>query len=277
MVFKTIDALRTNNIDLTSAQSKQNSGNQIVSLIKPSIDGVITDVQNNNFDFSGFPFTKQPLLRSGLTGKSGLYLIINKQTKRFYLGGAGDLAQRKGDHWRSFTNPDRKLAQSMLADLQAGKPEDFCFVPLLMFTQNQVTGLGSNKTYNQNVSEFLDTYVEGPLLTNYLSIFSNLFYNARSVSIGTFMPAALPLFGGSFNSGKPREPVSYTLVDQSISYAWDSVSAMAKTFGVDPKLIRVKRMQGKVISISQADFDKAKPYWCKTIRNRFQNLLKAKP
>lgn len=62
-------------------------------------------------------------------------------------------------------------------------------------------------------------------------------------------------FGGSFNSGKPRSPVSYTLNNKSKSYAWDSVSVMAKTFGVDPKLIRVKREQGKVISISQADFD----------------------
>lgn len=133
------------------------------------------EVQNNNFDFSIFPFTKQQ--GSGLTGKSGLYLIINQKTKRIYLGGAGDLAQRKGDHWRSFKTPGRPLAQTMLADLQAGKPEDFCFVPLLTITSNRVTGLDNTKTFNQNLSEFLDNYVENPLLTHYLAVSSNMFYN----------------------------------------------------------------------------------------------------
>jgi hypothetical protein len=47
---------------------------------------------------------KKTKLKFGLTGNSGIYLIINRVTRRIYLGGAANLAQRKGEHNRTFKN-----------------------------------------------------------------------------------------------------------------------------------------------------------------------------
>lgn len=241
-------------VDLTNLQSKQSSGKQIVDFIKPTISSVVEAVKSNNFDYSEFSFSKQQ--NSGLTGKSGLYLIINSKTKGVYLGGAADLAQRKGDHWRNFKNParDAKLANYFKKDLTLGQPQDFVFVPLLILTSSQITGCSTiNTSFNQEVSNFLDTFVEGPLIEDFLQTLPDTFYNVKSV--GPFTQGNK--FGGSPNSGKPSEAVAYESksTNNSQRYAWESVSAAAKTFGVDRKLIRTKRDSGKMVKLTQAEFD----------------------
>jgi hypothetical protein len=88
-----------------------------------------------------------------------------------------------------------------------------------------------NKSLNQQVSKFLEDYVESILLIHYLS--SNLkgvFYNQKVV--GAFEKGNL--YGGSPKSGKPSQAVCFQ------NYAWESESAAASSFDVDKKLLRTK-------------------------------------
>lgn len=250
MVFQTQNYNYT--IDLSSNQTKQLAGNDFVALVTPVINNVINEIQTNNFDYTLFPFTKQQF--SNLTGKSGLYLIINKKTKRIYLGSAANLAQRKGDHWRNFNTPSRfkKLALSMRTDLKAGSPNDFVFVPLLVVKKENIQVL-QHKTFNQQVSEFFDTYVEGLLLNYYLTNLPDVFYNIKTV--GQFMPGNT--FGGAQESGLPSKPVSYTICinNQNVSYAWESITAAANTFKVDRKLIRDKVLKKKMVTLDPVEYE----------------------
>lgn len=235
----------TNTIDLSSNNdlSKKQAGNNIIHMIKPHIDAIINAVFADNFNYNAFPFSKT--LSSNLTGKNGLYLIINKKTKRIYLGSASNLAQRKGDHKRTFSGTSKKLARAMRDDLMSGSVADFYFVPLVV-----IENLGLDNT---QVSLFFDTYVEQPLLADYLFNLPNVFYNIKTV--GPFMEGNA--FGGRPNSGSPSQPVSYTTIinGQSVTCAWESVSAAANTFKVSTKLIRTKVEQGKMVKLNTTEYE----------------------
>lgn len=208
-------------------------------------------MQSNTFNYSSYTFEKSD--KSGITNKSGLYLIINRAKKRVYLGGAANLAQRKGEHNLTLRNPNRitKLQSPMRNDLKAGTTEDFYFVPIIIFTTDNVRitqGSVGQKggSYNQQVASFLDNYVEKPLLEAYLkSNFKQVFYNVKTV--GTFEIGNT--FGGSPNSGSPPNAIYYE------KYAWESVSAAANTFNVDRKLIRKKRDSGVMFAITPEEFN----------------------
>jgi len=218
-------------VDLSSDETAQTAGASIVKMATPVIDNIISMVSENKFDYSKFPLEKQQ--NSGLTKKIGLYLLINSKTKRIYLGSASNLSQRKGDHHRCLNDPIRaasKLAVSIRDDLNIGESTDFFFVPLLIINNIYGGSAMEKQTSNQKVSNFLDTYVEGPLLTNYLASKPSIFYNVKTV--GAFETGNT--FGGSPTSGSPSQPVTYG------DYAWESVSAAAKSFNVDTKLIRTK-------------------------------------
>lgn len=252
--------------DLATDEAKQQAGQEIVSLASSIISKIVEAVQNNSFDFTLFSFDKK--LESGLTGKCGLYLIINKKTKRFYIGSASNLAQRKGEHKQNFTSAARrsKLALAFRADLDEGQFEDFTFVPVLILNLSITKDL-SDKTLNQKVKDFLDTYVEKPIISYYLDRAlwrdapsedpvkgsPTLIYNVKLV--GTFESGNS--FGGAPSSGSPSRAIAYTTTinGQAITYAWESISAASNTFDVDRKLIRTKLQKNKMVYLTLDDYN----------------------
>nr|CAA79653.1 unknown [Chlamydomonas reinhardtii] len=141
-------------VDLSSDKTTQTAGESIVKVLTPIIDNIISAVLENKFDYSNFLITKQQA--SGLTNRIGLYLLINSKTKRIYLGGASDLAQRKGDHHRCLNDPDRaarKLATSMRDDLKVSQSTDFFFVPLLII--NNISGVSITDKKTPSVTTVL--------------------------------------------------------------------------------------------------------------------------
>lgn len=86
MVFKPI--VFDGKIGLFSEETKKVAGSKLMNLIKPCIDSIVNEVINNTFEYGPFCFEKNT--HSRLTHTSGFYLIINKATKRVYLGSSSD-------------------------------------------------------------------------------------------------------------------------------------------------------------------------------------------
>jgi hypothetical protein len=141
------------------------------------------------------------------------------------------------------------LALALREDLSNGSAEDFFFVPLLIIPSTAIKGLyhaeQSSTTVNQQISAFIDAFVEKPLLTDFLeSDLKSIFYNVKTV--GAFEKGNT--FGGSPNSGAKPKALAFQ------NCAWESVSAAANAFGVDRKLIRVKRDKGIMIDLTIEEF-----------------------
>lgn len=181
-------------IDLSSEKKRDQGAKELLVLAKPLIDSILDQFRTDSIDF---PFEEGPppfekIKNSGTTGQSGLYLILNPSKKKVYLGGAADLAQRKGEHKLNMSQKNRwnKLSPPIRQDFQSGCTlNNFFFVPLLAFSN--VQGLASNgKTRGgpQQIAEFLDQLVEQPLLTTYFNDpnLKDLFYNTKT--IGQFQP-----------------------------------------------------------------------------------------
>lgn len=238
-------------------QNPQTSAKQLVDEAKPLIEKLLTDLTNSTLNPKLYPFAAAQ--NSGLSKKIGLYGIVNTKTQKMYLGGASDVSQRKGDHYRSFNNPAKtatksRLSQPMLIDLQSGSISDFCFVPIITLDQTQVTNLTTGSTLNQQVSNFLDKLVEAPLLTGLFSSHPGNIYNTRTV--GAFVAGNKA--GGSPASGKPDAPFAFVLNDGQNpprNFAWESVSAGAKCFGITTKSVRHARDNAKVKQITTAEFN----------------------
>lgn len=225
------------------------SENSIISMARKSIDRTIELVLTNRFPFEQFTFTKNQA--SGLTNKAGIYLIINRRTTKLYLGGTGDLAQRKGDYQRNFTMLDRrrKVYSSMRPDLDEGSPKDFYFVPIVQFSLNRAKGLIARpqESVKLQVARFLDLRIEQVLLEHYLGSDSNvraLFYNQKT--IGVFMKGNT--FGGAPQSGTPDKALMFE------GYAWESISAAARSLQKDRKSIRNQLKNQRFNEISNDDF-----------------------
>ncbi len=139
-----------------------------------------------------------------ITGKAGIYLIVNLKTMKIYLGGSCNLAQRKGEHKQNLTKSERstRLNAQIREDLKNGSLSDFYFVPLVVFDLSKVIGFetASLLSINKQIAEFLDLNVEKYLLEEFLSPDSNyqsFFYNLTT--IGAFQEENT--FGGSPKSG----------------------------------------------------------------------------
>lgn len=231
-IIKLIDGI----INLSTEKNRKNVANNLIPLIKTEISTLLDQINKNMFDFSNFSFNKDP--NSNLTNKAGIYLIVNKKNKKFYLGGASNLAQRKGDYKRNFTNSGRinKVYEPMRADLLSGNIDDFVFIPILAFSTSNVLldlTIDPEQTRNQKIMQFLDSQIEFPILTDFLQ--DNLhikqqIYNTKA--IGQFQ--LNNTYGGSANSGAPDKPVSIN------NYAWESISSAAKSLGCSTKTIRNK-------------------------------------
>ena len=178
----------------------------------------------------------------------GLYLIINKTTKRFYLGGASNLAQRKGEHRQALYDPNqtKKLSLLFKEEVTNGN-SDFYFVPLLIFNTTTVVVDPTNEnTQNKQVALFLDQFIEKSLLENYLN--SSLQFNFLNVkTIGRFEIGNT--FGGAPNSGSPNQAVSCG------NYAWETISAAASTFSVDRRSIRLAIQKNNMQQLTEEEFN----------------------
>lgn len=262
------------NIDLSTVESCDKAAKSLLDIIKPHINKIIASILQGTFDYTKFTFART--VGSGLTNMGGLYLVINKATKKFYLGGASNLAQRKGEHKAALKNPKKpkvKLSYTFKEEVFLGN-SDFYFVPLLIFKADTVIVNTANKsTKNQQIAQFLDQYVEKPLLEGYLS--SNLQSNFLNVkTVGRFEIGNT--FGGAPNSGQPNKAVFYG------NYAWESITAAALTFNVAPRSIRFSIEKNKIQRLTEEEFnlfpyvkiskDEAKTYFQKN--NKIQELNK---
>ena len=234
----------------------------LISIVKPSIHVMIEKLKEGDFDFSLYSFIKRQ--RNALTNKAGLYLIVNKRSKKLYLGSTKNLTSRKADYKQNFKNPLRfdKVYTSMHDDLNYSKSkgqdwfQDFYFIPLVFWTQPKIdlsevnqqdslpcshppkggAGVGgvesaknsSTKELSNNLNDFLDLFVEKPLLDEFLISQPNFFYNTKST--GKFQKGNT--YGGAPNSGTPKKPVSCD------NFIWESVTAAAVSFEVTPATIR---------------------------------------
>lgn len=246
-------------IDLASTESKNKAGEQLSELIQKLIKDLFFNLEK--LDLSLFSFEKN--YTSGLTGYAGLYLIINKKKKKIYLGGASDLAQRKGDHHRTLNNPakrETKLATSIRTDLKEGlkseaflRVNDFYFIPLSLLPPSNFKNFDlTKKTQNEEIAAFLDNYVEKPLLELFLnspdyltSPLKEAFYNVKTE--GKFTKGNK--YGGSPNSGQASKPVCFE------NFAWESISAAANCFAVDEALVRSKIKKNLMAFITTEEFN----------------------
>lgn len=239
-----------NSVDL---QTKEKFTKNIYKTVETKIFQIFEQMQNNTFPFDLYSFRKNPI--SGLTGIPGIYVFLNKKTKKLYLGSTGNLSQRKGEHSRDLSNenPKYKLLKVFVEDLQSGNNTDFVFVPLLGFQISSISVKQTDENIDRNqfflskktFQTFLEFEIETPLLEYFLSSeFQEFFYNKKTT--GTFLPNNQ--FGGSPQSGSASKSVKFE------NYAWESISSAAKTFKKDRKLIRNRVNQNGFSMISDEEF-----------------------
>lgn len=234
----------TDQINLST--NNQGLAENLQKILKKQIFAVIDAVKANNFNFSAFTFERNST--SGLTSKAGFYLILNKRTGKVYFGCTGNLSQRKGEHKKDFKN--NTVSQAFSVDtVNTTVFDDFYFVPLLVFPKDIWQGLKGTpaRTRNQEISEFLASLIEEPLLRELLnSSLAPTLYNVKSESRFTRGNT----FGGSPNSGSKKEPVCYDNV------AWASVTLASTTFSVTRRLITNKRDFKKlIVALTQEEFN----------------------
>lgn len=155
----------TDSLDLANSSDSPMKTN-LIETSKNQIDKLQNQVQQNQFPFELFTFQKN--LGSGLTKVAGIYLVYNKRTQKAYVGSSVNLAQRKGEYNRNLTDPNRfkKVNANIITDLQNGQIDDFYFIPLVGFDQNQVIGYTTKLSLElrQQLSTFFDLELEQPIL-----------------------------------------------------------------------------------------------------------------
>lgn len=238
--------LLTQKISFSAENNLLEIARTMISTTKKEVDMIISNVLKDSFDFDSFSLTTYDVNFKNLVG---LYLIVNRKSRKFYLGSSIDLAQRKREY-RSYLNTNsKKLYKTMREDRVTGQASDFYFVPLVGFHRTNVTGFinASQQAINKSLRTFLDFEVEEPLFVSYLdpkAKYASLFYNKKT--IGIFVKGNVE--GGSFQSGLPNQPLMFE------NYAWESVSAAAKSLEKDRKSIRLQRNPGKFKAISIEEF-----------------------
>lgn len=244
--------LRTNEvINLSDETSRKTFGESLVINLTVIITSIIHAMLNNCFDYEHFPFEKQQ--NSGLTKKAGLYAVLNKKTKKLYIGCTTNLAQRKGDHYRNLNDPDsrrEKLSPAFLAERETSEITDFYFVPLLVIENPEQLEVN-----NQRLLKFLENYVENILLEDFLNrppekLFgfspTDVFLNVTAV--GRFVTQVKT--ARSPESGEASSPISYE------NYAWESKSAAGHWFGVARKLINSKIAKGTIFELTKEEYER---------------------
>jgi len=232
--------------------STESSQNQVVPLLiekaRAKLFEVINGTLNQTINLEDYSFVRNP--RSQLTNIAGIYLIVSPLTQKFYIGSASNLAQRKGDHKRNYTNDSRR--DPIMRPFRATNIENIYFVPILTLPINLVNGLNFDSqtlgTFNQQLQRFFDRKVESVLINEVLtdSYYVRFITNTRDV--GAFQPQNT--FGGTPQSGQQDKPVAYRNL-----YAWESISAAAECLGRDRKTIRNKQIQGILTYLTKEEYE----------------------
>jgi hypothetical protein len=248
-------------VNLSDAASAIQASRELCGIAMPLIQQIQEAIQAGTFAFDPWTFDRNP--NSGLTNRVGLYLIVNRQSGRIYLGSSKNLALRKADYSRNLKQPER-LYNSMQTDLRTHGRASFYFIPLVVFDITQVVPNNTTRpdsgeaTVNQTnavqasaeaqVVDFLDQKVEATMLSHYLSPacpFSALFYNTAIV--GRFLPGNTR--GGAPNSGTAPRGVAIGDV-----VAWESKVTWGDTLGRDRKLCDIKVKRGFMREITAQEF-----------------------
>jgi len=193
-----------NEINFSNLEQKQKASAPVIEYLKSKLYVILDQIKTNTFFYDSFVFLKNN--KSGLTNVSGVYLIINRQTQKVYLGSTKNLAQRKGEHRLSLFDPTKshKLLNSLKLDLETGKPTDFYFVPLCGFPKTFATKHFEQKEFQ----DFLDRQIEMLILTEFLNEqnpYSSFFYNVKTLGVFEIQNK----YGGSFLSGLPSQAIMF--------------------------------------------------------------------
>lgn len=234
-------------LNLSSKEERVLIADSLVDNAMQQIKQVRALVSLGQISSETYSFKKD--LQSGLTNMAGLYIILNTKTKKLYLGGTSNLAQRKGEYNQSLKNVQRreKLSKGIQDDLVKGNIKDFCFIPIVAISQRNFSGFKTKSTSTAQIAAFLDSEVEQKLLKYYLNETSQdsiTFYNQKE--LGTFIPGNTS--GGSTNSGSIDKPLMFQ------NYAWESLNAAANSLGKDRKTLRIRRDNGVFIEMTAEQF-----------------------
>lgn len=241
----------TTTFDFSNSDSQNFIANLLISKTIEKLLIIIDQVKSETFNYDDYSFSKNK--KSGLTKKAGIYVIINKRTKKIYLGGTGNLAQRKGEYRNNLTKvePSQKVYSSMREDLTKGNPNDFYFVPIVGFHQDLAIFTEKQESVKKQLSIFLDLKVEQVVLEQMLTneslsgMYAKMFYNQKT--IGRFQEGNT--YGGTPESGAENRALCFK------DYAWESVSAAANSLKKDRKSIRNKRDKGVLKEISSEQYN----------------------
>lgn len=257
-MIQVLKIFEENSLDF-STEALKSTTTMLIKTGQEVISKLLQEIDSENLNWDQFPMFGRNL-GSGLTNQAGVYIIINRRTKKFYIGSSADLAQRKGEHSRNFKNPGRLGSRSVInpaisADLEApGSYSDFYFAAVFCFPHTQRTGASSKILDNSFCQDLFDLTIEKGIIEHFLTdeAFKNRCYNTRS--IGRFERGNT--FGGSPQSGSPAKPVALLDAENGkMLYAWESVTAAANSLGLAPATIRNYRTDGKLVEISTSEYE----------------------
>ena len=183
---------------------------------------------------------------------------MNKETKRFYIGGSYRLDLRKADYARGFREQDpgrgprsgrNRVYNSMRPDLAAHGIGSFSFIPLLLISPHQVNLASNGQSFQEQLKTVFDLNVEFALLTPFLEPNHPrhwLIYNTEPV--GQFLP-------GNTRGGGPRSgQASQSLAFRNLC-AWESRSAWGNSLNRDRQLSRDKERSTDLRLITAEEFN----------------------
>lgn len=228
-------------IDLNCSVSKETHGQSIFSIVRREFFQVYNDVISGTFDYTGYSFGR--MFGSGLTQLPGFYLVINRLSTKLYLGCTHNLGQRKGEYNNNFSNRD-SLYASMREDLSQYRRDSFYYIPLCAITRSCFLNVNASV----DITNFLQDYVERPLLTELLNDASSMRQNIYNVQTGNTFEVGNQF--GAQGGGSPKQAVAFRN-----EFAWESVSLAARSFGFTNRALRSHRDQERFVNISQENFE----------------------
>lgn len=230
---------------LSTEEEKQTTAKHLLIIIKQALQKVLN---LDSSDLEPYKLTQRNP-RSGLTGKGGVYIVLNNSTNDFYIGSSSSLAQRKGDTSRNYKDPARRGQRSVVNPavrqaLENGSLDNFYFIPLVAFN---TAGFEAAE-----LQHFLDLSVESVFIKYCMDTaeLANRLYNERPV--GTFQVGNQ--FGGTPQSGVPDNAVGLPHPNNSGEYlcVWESVQGAARSLGTSNKTIRNRRDNSKLKPIESS-------------------------
>lgn len=241
--------------DFSSDKQKKNFAKTLVDIGKKQIDNVIQLLSNDKVSSESQDYgfdVKIP----GLYGMPGVYVIVNTETKKLYIGGSSNLSNRRSTYKFNMLKPlsgsprsrKDKLSKLIREDLNQGKIDDFCFIPIIGIQKANLSGFEVSPSQSVQIQRFIDLEVEQALLDFYLNSANQTsvsFYNVKTV--GAFNIGNT--FGGAPYSGSPDRPLTYG------KYAWQSVSAAATSLKKDRKAIRERLKKGQFRNLTVEEYD----------------------